>query len=83
MAILNEVPQGAYIQEVVTAGPADRAGVKSGDIITKVNGIVVDSESKISDEVGKGQIGGKIDLEVWRDGKTLSVSATLAELPSQ
>ncbi|HUS60139.1 MAG TPA: trypsin-like peptidase domain-containing protein, partial [Nevskiaceae bacterium] len=37
LALLNEVPQGAYIVEVVSGSPADKAGVKVGDIITKLD----------------------------------------------
>lgn len=83
LAILNEVPQGVYIQEVVADGPAEKAGVEVRDIITKINGQSVDSENKISDLISKGQIGQNLDLEVWRDGKTLKMSATLEELPSE
>jgi len=83
VAILNEVPQGAYVQEVVEAGPADKAGVKAGDIITKINGKAVDGESVISDSIKNSAIGNKMELEVWRDTKTLELGATLEELPSE
>lgn len=83
VAILNEVPQGAYIQEVVERGPAEKAGVGAGDIITRINGQTVDSENKISDLISKAQIGQRLDLEVWRDGKILKVTATLEELPAE
>ncbi len=83
LALLNEVPQGAYVQEVVASGPAEKAGIKPGDIITKVNGQTVDSENKISDVIKTASIGGKVDLDIYRDGKTLKVSATLEELPSE
>jgi len=83
VAILNEVPQGAYIQEVVSGGPADKAGVRAGDIVTKINGQTVDSENKISDAIRESAIGNKMELEVWRDNKTLELSATLEELPSE
>ncbi|TSC65588.1 MAG: Uncharacterized protein CEO21_375 [Microgenomates group bacterium Gr01-1014_80] len=83
LAILNEVPQGAYIQEVVADGPAEKVGVEIGDIITKINGQSVDSENKISDTISKGQIGQNLDLEIWRNGKSLKISATLEELPSE
>ncbi len=83
VAILNEVPQGAYIQEVVGEGPAEKAGIQAGDIITKINGQNVDSENKISDTISKGTIGQKIDLEIWRDGQTSKTTATLEELPAE
>lgn len=82
VAILNEIPQGAYIQEVVEGGPAEKAGVKEEDVITKINNEAVSQDSKISEFVSKSNIGQKIELEIWRDGKTLKVTATLEEIPS-
>src|SRR3989344_2858251 len=51
VAILNEVSQGAFIQEVIEGGPAEQAGVKQGDIITKINGQAINDENKVAEEV--------------------------------
>lgn len=83
VAILNEVPQGAFIQEVVEGGPAQKAGVEAGDIITKINGQAVDSENKIAETIQKGSIGQRLELDIWRDGKELKVTATLEDLPAE
>lgn len=83
VAILNEVPQGAYIQEVITGGPAQKAGVEEGDIITKINGEAVTQENKVGEVVSKGNIGQRLELELWRDGKTVKVTATLEDLPAE
>lgn len=83
VAILNEVPQGDYIQEVVQGGPADKAGVKEGDIVTKVNGQTIDSEDKVSKIIASSSIGSTIELTIWRDGKELKVNAILEDLPSE
>lgn len=83
VAIMNEVPQGAYIQEVVPDSSADKAGIAQGDIITKVDGQTVDSESKISQAIASKKIGDHLNLTVWNDGKERSVTATLQELPNQ
>lgn len=83
VAILNEVPQGAYIQEVVEGGPAEKAGLKERDIITKINGQSVDNEGKIADFIKGASIGRRVELEIWRDEKILKVSATLEELPAE
>lgn len=79
----NEVPQGAFVQDLVAGGPAEKAGIKNGDIITKINGELVDGENKISEIIQKSSIGQKIELEIWRDGKTQTLEATLSELPSE
>lgn len=83
VAILNEVPQGAFVQDVVAGGPAEKAGVKPGDIITKIVGQTVDSDNKISDAIKNSAIGNRMDLTVWRGGKELKLTATLEELPSE
>ena len=83
VAILNEVPQGAYIQEVVEGGPAEKAGVKEGDIITKINNQSVNEENKVSDIISKSNIGASLELVIWRDGKELKLNATIAESPNQ
>ncbi|OGE64817.1 hypothetical protein A3I48_02650 [Candidatus Daviesbacteria bacterium RIFCSPLOWO2_02_FULL_36_7] len=83
VAIMNEVPQGAYIQDVVSDSSAEQAGIKVGDIITKVDGQTVDSETKISQTITGKKIGDKLNMTVWNDGKERSITATLQELPNQ
>ncbi|MBI2338555.1 trypsin-like peptidase domain-containing protein [Candidatus Daviesbacteria bacterium] len=83
VAIMNEVPQGAYIQEVVADSSADKAGIEQGDIITKIDGESVDSESKISQAIAGKKIGDNLNLTIWNDGKERQVTATLQELPNQ
>lgn len=75
IALMNNVPQGAYIVEVVADGPADEAGVKVGDIITQFNG------QKIEDELNKlisqKKVGDEVQLKLWRDGQELEVNVVL------
>lgn len=81
IAILNEVPQGAYIQEVVPESAAEKAGINPGDIITKIDDQQINSETKISEIIQRKKIGEKVSLEVWTDGNTKTVTATLEQLP--
>ncbi len=83
VAILNQVPQGAYVQEVIPDSPADKAGIASGDIITKIDNQAINSDTKISEIVQKKKVGETVSLEVWTDGKTKTVNATLVESPNQ
>lgn len=83
IALLNEVPQGAYIAQVIAGGPADKAGVRDGDIITKMNNQSIDGENKLSDLIAGGNVGKQVSLEVWRNGKTINLTATLENIPSQ
>lgn len=83
VAILNEVPQGAYIQEVVEDSPAEKAGVEEGDIITKINDQTIDEEGKVAQIISKSNVGAKVELEVWRDGKTIKLNAQIGESSGQ
>ncbi len=79
-AILNEIPQGAFVQEVVSGSPADKAGIAEGDIIIKIDGTRVgDDESSLAKIISGHKVGDKINLEVWRDGIGKTVSALLEE----
>lgn len=82
VAILNDVPQGAYIQEVVEDSAASKAGIEAGDIITKVDGQSVDSETKISQAITNKKIGDNITLTLWNNGKERQITAILQELPN-
>lgn len=83
VAILNEVPQGAYVRDVISGSAADKAGIKIGDIITKIEDKSVDSESVISETIAAKGIGDRVVLQIWSDGKERAVAAILQELPNQ
>ena len=70
-AILNEVPQGAYVQEIITGSPAERAGIAEGDIIIK--------PKDIAREVSTHRVEDKMEIEVWRGGETKTLTVTLEE----
>lgn len=83
LAILNEVPQGAYIQEIVPGSPAEKAGIEPGDIITKIDGKSIDTQNFISEFIRGKRPGDKISIEVWTDGKTRTVTANLQEFSNE
>ena len=88
LALLNEVPQGAYIQELVPGSPAEKAGVEPGDIITKIDGKQVNDQNVISELVRTKKPGDKVSVELWREnesgqGETRTIEATLEEVPTQ
>lgn len=76
-AIMNEVPAGAYVREVVEGSTAAEAGLEVGDIITKFDGEKLDQENELAILIAKKKIGDLVDIEYWRQGETKNVTVTL------
>jgi serine protease Do len=72
-------PAGALVQGVEGGGPAEKAGVEAGDIITKVDGKVIDKSSDLPRIIGGIKPGSKASLQVFRRGNTRDVSVTVGE----
>src|SRR5450830_963845 len=70
-------PEGALVANVERGSPADKAGLKSGDVVRKVNGQRIIASADLPALVGTSLPGDKISLDVWRDGKIVSLTATL------
>jgi len=83
-ALLNEVPQGAYIQEVVKDSPAEKAGILAGDIVTEIAGIKLNDEKDNSfiNVINKHKIGDEITVKIYRgnEEKLLKVKLEKREL---
>jgi serine protease Do len=81
------VKRGAYItsgsgQEAVVAGsPAEKAGLKDKDVITKVNNITVDDKTSLTAALSRFRVDDKVTLTIIRDGKTTTKQATLEAAP--
>jgi len=78
-AILNEVPQGIYVVDIISGSPAEVAGLQPGDIITKIDGKAITDDSSLSDIISSKKPGDKMTLEIYRDGKTQTITATVGE----
>jgi serine protease Do len=70
-------PDGALVSTVAPNSAAAKAGLKSGDVITKVNGEAIEEPGMLSSRIGLARPGEKVTLEVWRDKSTRTVVATL------
>ncbi len=68
---------GVLVKEVTDGGSGEKAGVKKGDVITKINSIEVNSVSALQEEIGKFRPGDKITIEVKRSGELKTLNATL------
>ena len=84
-----DVTRGAYIvpsndnSGVVSNSPAQKAGLKEKDIITKVNDISIDDKTSLTSALSQFKVGDSIKLTVVRDEKTITVNVTLEEAPNQ
>jgi len=78
-ALLNEVPAGAYVQAVVVDSPAEKAGLKVGDIITEIDGqkMVDVEDTSIAGIINQKKIGDTVELKYYRDDKETEVEVAL------
>jgi serine protease Do len=71
---------GALVTQIEPNSPGGKAGLRVGDVITKLDGQKVSDAGQLQMEVGQKEPGTKITLDVMRDGKTVSVPVTLEAL---
>jgi serine protease Do len=75
--------EGALVAEPQANGPAAKAGVQAGDVITAVNGSPVKDARDLAKQIGALPPGTSVKLTVWRKGEEKSFSLALGELPNQ
>ena len=73
---------GALVQDVTAGGPADKAGVKNGDVIRTLNGQTVENQSQLSAMIANMNPGAEVTFEILRDGQPMTIKVTLAERPA-
>ena len=74
---------GALINSVEPDGPADRAGVRAGDVITALNGQRVSDNNELRNKIAQLGPAARVELTLVRDGRTQRTTATLDELPAR
>lgn len=67
-------PQGALIDAVEKAGPADLAGVLAGDVVLRVDGQLIRNSAEFQRLIGNGKPGRRAQLQLWRNRRLLDVS---------
>jgi len=75
--------KGALVAEPLTDGPAAKAGILSGDVITALNGQPVNDIRDLAKQIGDMAPGGTVKLTIWRKGEEKTISLTLGEMPKQ
>jgi serine protease Do len=78
------VPQnGAFVAETTPGGPAGKAGMRPGDVITEVNNQKIQGAGDVVDYVSTQPIGARVLLHYMRDGRTAETQVALGELPDE
>lgn len=80
------VSDGAYIttegDSIVSGSPAEKAGLKPGDVITKIGNFTLNEKTSLASAVGRYKANETVELTVIREGKEMKIKATLAEAPN-
>ena len=74
-----ERPEGALVAAVEPKGPAAAAGLKSGDVIRAVDGKRIIASGDLPGTLVMAKPGDRIALDVWRDGRAVTIQATLGD----
>ena len=78
VALLNEVPAGGLVREIIPGSSADLAGIKVGDIIVVFDGQkVADLEGGLAQLMLPYKIGDKVLVEIYRDNKSQTLTVEL------
>lgn len=77
------IPEGIYVEEIEVDSPAETAGLKQSDIITKIEEKEVKSVNELNQIKFTYSIGETVKLTVYRNGETIEVELKLAELPTE
>jgi serine protease Do len=75
--------EGALISSVEKGSPADKAGLEASDVVLKIDGKPIATNSDLSRVIAATKPGSKVNLSVWRKGAAKQITVTLGELPSE
>jgi len=75
-------PKGALVASVGENSPADKAGIKAGDIILNFDGKKIDTMRTLPKVVASTEVGKSVELKIWRNKKLISKRLTLGRLES-
>ena len=74
-------PRGALVTDVAPTGPAERAGLKSGDLVVSVDGVEVDDPNGLNYRLATKGVDGSVKLDYIRGGKTVATELALMAAP--
>ncbi|MFN8598055.1 MAG: PDZ domain-containing protein [Anaerolineae bacterium] len=72
---------GIYVQRVEADTAADQAGLRAGDIITKIGNDEINGDNSFTNVLLRHKVGEETPLTVWRDGQTITLQSVLQSRP--
>ncbi len=78
---MRDFPEGAFVSRVYPNTPAEKAGISRGDIITKIEGIDINSKNSLSKIISRSKVGDILEVFIDREGEEISFLVTLEEVP--
>ena len=76
-------PGGALVAQVLPDSPAQKAGIKVGDVVLEFNGVTITDSASLPPMVGRTHIGDEVQVKLIRNGKPLTVKVRIGELPPE
>ncbi len=81
--LFKGIEKGVIVRTIEADAPAHKSDLRPFDVITKVDGAPVMTDTQLQHEILKKKIGQPVKLTVWRKGQTLEIPVTTGELPSE
>jgi serine protease Do len=75
----NNLVAGVYVQQVAANTPAQKAGIKNGDIITSIDGVSIETMEKLNEIKNTKKVGDKVTLKIYRQKKNIDIDVILEE----
>jgi len=79
LSIMNNIPEGAFVLELVEGSSADDAGIQREDIITHFDGQRIQGDDGLAQLINKKKIGDRVVVRIWRDGEEKELTVQLGE----
>ena len=79
-AVINLVPVGCRIESITEGAPAEQAGMKVGDIITKADDRPVTENDDVVEYVRSKSVGDVVEFTVYREGEYLTIPVTIGDM---
>src|SRR3989454_8225063 len=81
--LLKGIDKGVIVRTIEADAPANKSDLPPFDVITKVDGTAVTTDTQLQREILKKKIGQAVKLTVWRKGQTIEIPVTTGELPNE